>query len=166
MRSIPLALILGFMCVSVASTGTLNRRVGEGSAAGEYILRDGILMEGDTVKVESGTSMMEIDTPLVKKDSLVIISSQPGLSTEPGFRVQIFSSRNLSEAYQVQIKADSLLPGFNVYLIYDPPYYKVRVGDFRARYEANQAAALILLHGFPNAWAVPDNIFKNPSKKK
>ncbi|MGC8594317.1 MAG: SPOR domain-containing protein [Candidatus Kryptoniota bacterium] len=159
MRSIPFTLIVGFMYFPFALAGRGYYSETNAGVAEKYKLVDTISVRKDSARVLSDTFSVERDT-VIKKDSLVIISSRPGLSTASGFRVQIFSSRNLSEAYEIQLKADSLLPGFNIYLIYDPPYYKVRVGDFRARYEANQAAGFIIARGFQNAWVVPDNVFK------
>lgn len=159
MRIFPVVLILGFIITHVACAEVRYYIARDVSVPGECVFGDSILVQKDTVKVQR-------DTAAVKKDTLIVISSQPGPLTMPGFRIQIFSSRNLSEAYQVKLRADSLLSGFNIYLIYDPPYYKVRVGDFHVRYEANQAMALIVAHGFPNAWVVPDNIFRNSAVRK
>ena len=100
-----------------------------------------------------------------RKDTLDIITSEEGSNTVPGFRVQLMSTQNLSEAMDARARADSLLSDYDVYIIYDAPYYKIRAGDFRARYDASQAAGYIASHGFPDAWSVPDNVFRNPQKK-
>ena len=75
------------------------------------------------------------------------------------------TTQSLSDAMNARAKADSLLRDYNIYIIYDSPYYKIRAGDFRARYDANQAADYIASHGFPDAWLVPDNVFRNPAHK-
>ncbi|MCL5268313.1 MAG: SPOR domain-containing protein [Bacteroidetes bacterium] len=127
------------------------------------VVRDTLLIKSDTLVLD--TFAIRPDTLVVRRDTLDIISSEAGLNTLPGFRVQLLSTQNLLEAITAKAKADSLLKDFNVYIVYDSPYYKVRVGDFHARYEANRAVSYIAGHGFPDAWPVPDNIFRNPPKK-
>lgn len=119
----------------------------------------------DSLALKPDTTMRRKDTVAVKKDTLQILTSSAGYNTVPGFRVQVLTTQTLNKAIEVKAKADSLLPNYNVYIVYDSPYYKVRVGDFRARYEANQAVPFIAEHGFPNAWLVPDNVFRNPVRK-
>lgn len=118
----------------------------------------------DSLSILSDTTGAKSDTVAAKKDTLQILTSAASYNTIPGFRVQILTTQNLTEAIAMKAKADSLLPSYNIYIVYDSPYYKVRVGDFRARYEANQAVNYIANHGFPNAWSVPDNVFRNPSQ--
>ncbi len=119
----------------------------------------------DTLAVSPDTSMHKKDTIAVKKDTLEILTSNASYDTVPGFRVQILTTQSLNKAITVKTKADSLLSNYNVYIVYDSPYYKVRVGNFRARYEANQAIPYVADHGFPNAWLVPDNVFRNPAHR-
>lgn len=122
-------------------------------------------LTADSLAAMGDTTGTKKDTVAAKKDSLEILTSNASYNTVPGFRVQILTTQNLSDAIGVKAKADSLLPGYNIYIVYDSPYYKVRVGDFRARYEANQAVPFISSHGFPSAWLVPDNVFRNPARK-
>ncbi len=129
------------------------------------IITDTLTDKTGTISVIQDTSAAAKDTVAVKKDTLDIIMSTEGLNTIPGFRVQIGSTQDLSAAEAERVKAETLLTGYNVYIIYDSPYYKVRAGDFRARYDATQAANLISGHGFSEAWVVPDNVFKNPANR-
>ncbi|MFW5707738.1 MAG: SPOR domain-containing protein [Bacteroidota bacterium] len=58
-----------------------------------------------------------------------------------GFRVQIYSaSGNRSRLLTERVKAefDSTYPGINSYITYDEPYFKLRVGDFRTRLDAQR----------------------------
>jgi len=54
-----------------------------------------------------------------------------------GFRVQIFSGPNRQEAYAVQERFQKAYPGIDSYLTYYEPNYRVKVGDFRSRADAN-----------------------------
>jgi len=128
---------------------------------------DSTVVKPDTAGVRNDTATsIRKDTAAAHKDSLGIITSEANLNTVPGFRVQILATQDLQEALDTKEEAESELDNLNVYLVYDPPYYKVRIGDYRIRYEANQAATYVGAHGFPNAWTVPDNVFKNPQPKK
>ena len=129
------------------------------------LMEDSLLTKSDTTLAVPDTSMAQKDTVVPPRDTLDIITSAENLNTIPGFRVQIGSTQNLSEAVTERAKAETLLSGYNVYIIDDSPYYKVRIGDFRVRYNAAQAANLISSRGFPEAWVVPDNVFKNPAER-
>ncbi len=58
-----------------------------------------------------------------------------------GFRVQIFTaSGNRSKLLTDRVKSefDAAYPGVRSYITYDEPYYKLRVGDFRNRLDAER----------------------------
>ena len=61
-----------------------------------------------------------------------------GLYTSEGFRVQIFSGSDRREAYSVQSKFQDRHPEIHTYLTYREPNFKVHVGDFRSRLEAEK----------------------------
>ncbi len=74
-----------------------------------------------------------------------------------GYRVQILQTEDAEEARKVQKEAILDLDA-EVYLIYDNPYYKIRVGDFRTRYEAEQFLEKVLRQGYSAAWIVRTKI--------
>lgn len=57
-------------------------------------------------------------------------------TTAMGFRVQIYSGSDRSEAYAEQARFKGLYKDIDTYLSYDEPNYRVKVGDFRSRGEA------------------------------
>lgn len=57
-------------------------------------------------------------------------------TTAMGFRVQIYSGSDRSEAYAEQARFKGLYKGIDTYLSYEEPNYRVKVGDFRSRSEA------------------------------
>ena len=75
-----------------------------------------------------------------------------------GFRIQIFSSSNVDEATLMKNLALEKFVGDSIYVVYDAPVYKVRVGDFLNRYEANQRLPEFVEKGYREAWIVPDRI--------
>lgn len=57
----------------------------------------------------------------------------------PGYRVQIFfdSGNNArKKANDIKLEFTSKYPGIEAYLIFNEPHFKVRVGNFRNRFEA------------------------------
>ena len=54
-----------------------------------------------------------------------------------GFRVQIYSGPNRNEAYAIQSRFKNQHTDIDSYITYDEPNYRVKVGDFRSRSEAN-----------------------------
>lgn len=79
-----------------------------------------------------------------KVDSLIgnyLVGGKSGNSnaaSSNGFRVQIFSGSDRKGAYAAQAKFQDKYPDTRTYLIYREPNFKVRVGDFRSRLEAEK----------------------------
>lgn len=74
-----------------------------------------------------------------------------------GYRVQLFSGNKKQPAKTVKGKFISLYPDVKAHEIYQQPYFKIRVGDFRTKLEASKFKKEIAEH-FPNAYIVKDNI--------
>jgi len=55
-----------------------------------------------------------------------------------GYRVQVFFGTNRKDAYYEQARFKSIYPELNTYLSYTQPNYRVKVGDFRTRAEAQK----------------------------
>ena len=57
-------------------------------------------------------------------------------STEKGYRVQVLMTNKRQEALEAKQKLESTYPFCPVYLIYDAPNFKLRIGDFVSKTEA------------------------------
>jgi len=57
-------------------------------------------------------------------------------TTIRGFRVQIFLGPSRSAAYAEQARFQQLFKEIDTYIMYEEPNYRVKVGDFRSRSEA------------------------------
>jgi hypothetical protein len=75
-----------------------------------------------------------------------------------GFRIQLFSSSDFEDASQFKISLQDRSVSDSVYIVFDPPVYKVRVGDYSTRYEANQRLLYYIDLGYRDAWVVPDRV--------
>ncbi|MBU2649521.1 MAG: SPOR domain-containing protein [Bacteroidetes bacterium] len=81
-----------------------------------------------------------------------------------GYRVQIFfESGNYSGARAREVKEVFELdyPEIPAYITWQSPNYRVRVGDFRTRMDAQRFLQQII-RDYPNAWVIKDEI-KFPS---
>ena len=79
-------------------------------------------------------------------------------TTTMGFRVQIYSGANRSEAYAEQARFKNLYKGIDTYINYEEPNYRVKVGDFRSRSEA-QALMQCLRRQFNNVFVFTEEIY-------
>ena len=78
----------------------------------------------------------------------------------PGYRIQIFmesGNEALNQAEKVKEVFNDKYKNNNAYLIFVAPYYRVRVGDFRTRLEAEKFLQQIIKK-YPNAWVIKDEI--------
>lgn len=81
--------------------------------------------------------------------------------TVPGFRVQMFASSEIDSANARKLEAETAFPGEWFYVVYDPPTYKLRAGNFLTRADADVYAQFVAENGFPDAWIVPERVYKN-----
>ncbi len=86
-----------------------------------------------------------------------INESQKGV---PGFRVQIYSdsgSRSRLRTEKEKAEFEKKYPETGSYLIYEEPYFKIRVGNFRTRLDARRFLEKISSQ-YEYAFIVPDDI--------
>ena len=75
----------------------------------------------------------------------------------PGYRVQVFFGSERQKAQEVKSQTTALYTDLGVYLVYQQPNFKVRIGDFKTRLDATRALREIQLN-FPGAFIVPDEV--------
>ena len=96
-----------------------------------------------------------IDTLLMKQRQI-----HDNDSTIDGFRVQIFMELGndaLSHADSVKTAFSEKYPDIPVYLVFGQPYYRLRIGDFRTRLEAENMYQQ-LKKNYKNAFVTADRI--------
>lgn len=97
-----------------------------------------------------------IDT-LVQKH-ILLNQLQP---TIDGWRIQIFFESGNNAKVLANRSRDRFLetyPDQGAYLTFNEPYYKVRIGNFRTRMDAEGFLQKIISE-FPTAYIVPDNVY-------
>lgn len=74
-----------------------------------------------------------------------------------GYRIQLISTQDRNEALRIKTQADERydLP---VYIDFEPPNYKVRIGNYASQEEAMRYQESMQRQGFKFAWVVPSKI--------
>ncbi len=92
-------------------------------------------------------------------DSLVNrnIEENRSQQTIPGYRIQLFSGSERNNAIALRQKFKTDFPNESAYLIYQQPYFKLRVGDYHTLIEAQQMI-LQLQKNYKQLLIVPDKI--------
>jgi hypothetical protein len=102
-----------------------------------------------------------IDSLMVDYESLRFkIMENPDNKAIPGYRIQIFfdsGSNSSDRARQARDEFLLIYPDIPAYVNWKAPNYRVRVGDYKTRLEAENALQLIIID-YPNAWVIKDEI--------
>jgi hypothetical protein len=87
------------------------------------------------------------------------VSERGGATEVPnGFRVQCFASSQI-ERVRAEEKAIELKVRYPVYIFFAAPYYKLLVGDFVKRGDADAAAAKMKELGYADAWVMRTKVW-------
>jgi hypothetical protein len=87
-------------------------------------------------------------------ESLISDSSKAFNNFVRGYRVQVMISQDENELIKLK---NTLLQSLNedIYIIFELPNYKLRIGDFISRKEAESFQEKIIKLGYRTAWVVP-----------
>jgi 4'-phosphopantetheinyl transferase EntD len=83
----------------------------------------------------------KIDSLIAKRIALYTEKpsiTNPSGTTILGYRVQIFYGLERKEAFAQEAKFKALFPEISSYISYTEPNYRLKVGDFRTRLEAQK----------------------------
>jgi hypothetical protein len=113
--------------------------------------------EGSVVVVQSSL----VDSVLRQYEGLRLkIMENPDNKAIAGYRIQIFFDSGLNSSDRAKQLRDEFLlkfPEIPAYVNWKAPNYRVRVGDFRSRLEAERTLQLIMID-YPSAWVSKDEI--------
>lgn len=96
-------------------------------------------------------SMVSLGTKVVDRSKATRVKKK-------GFRVQIYAGSNRNEAYAVQSRFRNQYKDIDSYINYDEPNYRVKVGDFTSRSEANNFMR-ILRSQYSNVFVFQEDIW-------
>lgn len=89
---------------------------------------DSALHKTGTVRIIADTQMVHDIKPAV------VTEDEPQMN---GYRIQVYGGTEREAAQKLKNEI-AISYGIRTYMIYESPYFKVRVGDFRSRMEAQQ----------------------------
>jgi len=75
-----------------------------------------------------------------------------------GYRVQVYLSTTRDRADWAADRARQSFPSDSVYIVFQAPYHRVRVGDFRTYQEAMAKVEEAKAKGYSDAFLVPTTI--------
>ena len=101
----------------------------------------------------------EILNPLSDNDVITSVSKSldSNITEIEGFRVQIFATQDRNKADQLQ-KELALKFDEKIYIIFEAPNYKLRIGDFLDRNDAEILRMRLVSSDFPSSWIVRTRI--------
>ncbi|MBI3232632.1 MAG: hypothetical protein HYZ42_01080 [Bacteroidetes bacterium] len=94
----------------------------------------------------------EVDTLLLKN-----LEKNKSNHNFSGFRIQVYQGTERATAFEKKKELMALFPDESVYLLFNEPNYKIRIGNYRTKIEA-QKLYQYLLTIYPQTFIVPDKI--------
>jgi len=92
-----------------------------------------------------------------EKDSALVDSTSQA-DTVTGYRVQVIATDNLQEADNIRSEIYFKTNQMNVYLVFEPPFYIVKAGDFTSRSSANDLSFKLNQMGYSEARVIQDSV--------
>ena len=80
------------------------------------------------------------------------------IGTTDGYRVQVLSTDDIEEANRVRAEIYEKTARKEVYVTFEPPFYKVKAGDFTSKSEANDFKFKLNQLGYTEAKVVQDTV--------
>lgn len=122
-----LILALGFVAVSASAMAQEHQ--------GVTVSKDSVITILQEFRAEheinpTASRMISLGKRVVDKSKATRVKRR-------GFRVQIYAGSNRNEAYAIQSRFKNQYADIDSYINYDEPNYRVKVGDFTSRSEAN-----------------------------
>ena len=82
----------------------------------------------------------------------------------PGFRIQVMNTNDRNKAIEAKTKIYQEFPELKAYLMWKAPFYRLKVGNFADRKEAEQYLSSIQRIFTSGVYVVRDTIEVNPDK--
>jgi hypothetical protein len=147
--------IAGMLCINLC--------ISTPEAAGD---RDKVKEEGQQQVVETYLDTLNRgkEVSLIRDDISTGLSEKKdappaGKKILPeGYRIQVLALTSMEAARAKKSAIESKLQ-LDVYIDFDKPYYKMYVGNYTSRKDAEKALSMIKESGYPDAWIVKSKVF-------
>lgn len=116
---------------------------------------------GTTVTVHKDPRM---DALVKKQIEVNEYTTRDARRNVPGFRLLILTSNDRNKVTDAKLKVYKNFPELKAYVVYQAPYYKLRVGNFKDQKEANDYLKKVELYFPTGVYVIRDIIEVNPDK--
>jgi len=105
-----------------------------------------------------------LDILLKKQGEVNAAIKKANARTAKGYRLLVINTNKRDEAIAAKTKVYTNFPELKAYLVYQSPYFKLKVGNFRTRDEAVQYQKSLGLYFPKGVFVVADTIEVTPEK--
>jgi len=129
------------------------------------LLYSGHLMAQESLSKDSLSQVYRdprVDSLVKKQIQINEVTTRDSRRNVAGYRIQVANSSDRNQVFTIKAKIYQMYPELKPYLIYQPPNYKLRVGNFRTPEEAEEYLQK-LTRDFPSdVYLVHDTIEVKP----
>jgi len=103
-------------------------------------------------------SKYDLSYETTPRKDISVKKSNVSKKASTGYRIQIIITEDLNECQKKKNEMQKLFPEYNFYLIHEFPFYKLRMGDFATRKEAEIHLKYLNEKNIKSIMIVPDKI--------
>ncbi len=149
-------------CQTVQSTRSVDKELYTEDLS---TVRPEYVMPEDTIRNENTTSSTTAPLVIPSNDVTYQVNNvldetdsfRKNVNAIDGFTIQVYSGTDSENARKIRGKLISMLPDEKPELFYDEPNFKVKVGSFFTRIEAQKSFSIVR-EEFPAAIIIPERI--------
>jgi hypothetical protein len=105
-----------------------------------------------------------IDLLIKKQIEINEVTTRNSRRSAQGYRIQVISTNNRTKALEAKTKIYQKFPELKSYLMYQPPFFKLKVGNFIDRQEAESYMQDIMTLFPSGVYVVRDVVEVKPEK--
>lgn len=103
-----------------------------------------------------------LDLLISKQIEINEVTTRDSRRNGPGFRILVISSNNRNKVTEAKTKMYRKFPELKAYMMYQAPFFRLKVGNFKERIEAEEYLTEIQRLFDSSVYIVPDNIEVRP----
>ena len=105
-----------------------------------------------------------LDLLLKKQGEINAAIKKANARTAKGYRILVINTNKRDDAIAAKTKVYSNFPELKAYLVYQSPYFRLKVGNFKTREEAQQYQKTLGYYFPKGVFIIPDTIEVTPEK--
>lgn len=105
-----------------------------------------------------------LDVLLKKQGDVNAAVKKANARTAKGYRLLVINTNKRDDAIAAKTKVYSNFPELKAYLVYQSPYFRLKVGNFKTREEAQQYQKTLGYYFPKGVFIIPDTIEVTPEK--